>query len=78
MYKFAGVAALVAFPSLAFAHEGSHAGSFLAGLGHTLTEPDHLAMMLGLAGFIGAALAVRKMIRKRKARKGEFAAAGQE
>ncbi|WP_036234304.1 HupE/UreJ family protein [Marinobacterium litorale] len=78
MHKFAGASVLVAFPSLALAHEGVHGGSFFAGLGHTLTEPDHLAMMLALAAAVGAGFALRKILRKRKARKGVLSAARQE
>ena len=37
---------LLGLPVAAFAHPGDHPGGF-ASLAHLLTEPDHLAMLLG-------------------------------
>lgn len=42
----AGIA--LALPAAAFAHPGEHPGGF-ASLVHLLTEPDHLAMLIGAA-----------------------------
>ncbi|MBV1788126.1 HupE/UreJ family protein [Marinobacterium sp. D7] len=60
------VAAAVLTPSLSFAHEGQHPGSLISGFGHVLTEPDHLAMVAGLAALIGGAVMLRRAISKRK------------
>lgn len=60
------VAAAVLTPSLGFAHEGEHPGSLINGFGHVVTEPDHLAMVAGLAALIGGAVMLRRVISKRK------------
>jgi len=67
-------AAAILTPSLALAHEGEHSGSYLSGFLHVLTEPDHLAVTLGLAAVIGTAVFVRRSLVKRRKLRGERSA----
>jgi hydrogenase/urease accessory protein HupE len=60
---FAGMSAVLGalIPTLAFAHPGDHSHMALAvGVGHLLTEPDHLATLLaGVVGLLAAAWVAR-------------------
>lgn len=62
-------------PTLALAHSGEHHGSFFHGLGHVLTEPDHLAMVCALAAVIGAGVWLRRTLLKRTRARKDAAAA---
>lgn len=70
------VAVAALSPTLALAHPGEHHGSFFHGLGHVLTEPDHLAMVCALAAVIGVGAWLRRALSKRN-RAGKNAAATQ-
>ncbi|KEA61804.1 hypothetical protein ADIMK_3951 [Marinobacterium lacunae] len=71
------VSALIA-PGAAFAHEGEHAGSFFSGLGHVLTEPDHLAIVFALAAVLGTFVWARRVIAKKAKARSKRAARVQE
>lgn len=58
-------AAAALSPTLALAHPGEHGGGFIHGLGHVLSEPDHLAVVFALAALIGSGVWLRRVLRKR-------------
>ena len=62
--RHAIAAMCLALPMAAFAHPGDHHGGFPS-LVHLLTEPDHLAMILG-AAFIG--YFIHRRVRGQRAR----------
>ncbi|GGB92158.1 hypothetical protein GCM10011352_17770 [Marinobacterium zhoushanense] len=78
MFKELSVATAVLMPSLSFAHEGEHPGSFLAGFGHVLTEPDHLVTVTVLSAVIGGAVTLRRTVSRKKKAIGKQATRIQE
>ncbi len=52
-------ATLAASTGAAFAHPGEHAFSLLNSIAHLLTEPDHLAMIIGAIVIVGVLFRVR-------------------
>lgn len=60
---------VLALPLAAFAHPGEHHGG-IPSLAHILTEPDHLAMILG-AGAIGYFIYRRVRGQRARARRDE-------
>jgi len=55
---------LLALPVAAVAHPGEHHGGF-ASLAHLLTEPDHLAMILGA---VAVGVFIYRKVRHQRAR----------
>lgn len=56
---------LLALPLAAFAHPGDHPGGF-ASLAHLLTEPDHLAMLLGA---VALGFFIHRRLRRQRAQR---------
>lgn len=63
---------MMSFPPFSYAHPGEHHGGMLNAIGHLLSEPDHLAMVLiavavGVAGalFFHRRTAARSLAKRR-------------
>ena len=55
------IIALVLLPTSAFAHAGDHAhGGFWTNLRHLISEPDHVAMLIGAALLVAVVIYLRK------------------
>lgn len=61
-FRNAAAGVLLALPMAAQAHPGEHPGGF-ASLTHMLTEPDHLAMLLGA---VALAYFIHRRIRRQR------------
>ena len=52
---------LTLLPTAAFAHAGDHGhGGFWTNLRHLITEPDHVAMLIGAALLVAVVIYMRK------------------
>lgn len=63
-FRSAAAGIFLALPAAAFAHPGEHPGGF-ASLAHLLTEPDHLAMILGA---VAVGVFIYRKVRHQRAR----------